>query len=266
MPFRRDSAVRWFAAGCKYDGRFSGGTGIFRFSLQQERSGSEPSGTGENPGRLLMILRKIFPDCSGIFHADGNGGGSGADQQELIVRREGVRREPEHGLSAFRREAVFKFRDSSWIQEQGTPGRRTPSFRMDGDFAPKRGWAIVFNGNPPMAGAGGLHRGYSRKTRIFQRFPYTPCGLAGGNPPGSGCNQARDSRWPGNGCGGAQGRGQVMCSFARLPEIQGAQGLADGRPPVERLSGSPAAMRTHVTGIPHRRMVSMSSETAFTAS
>ena len=112
---------------------------------------------------------------------------------------------------------------------------------MDGDFAPKRGWAIVFNGNPPMAGAGGLHRGYSRKTRIFQRFPYTPCGLAGGNPPGSGCNQARDSRWSGNGCGGAQGRGQVMCSFARLPEIQGAQGLADGRPPVERLSGSPAA-------------------------
>ena len=40
---------------------------------------------------------------------DGNGGGSGADQQELIVRREGVRREPEHGFSAFRREAVFKF-------------------------------------------------------------------------------------------------------------------------------------------------------------
>lgn len=39
MPFRRDSAVRWFAAGCKYDGRFSGGTGIFRFSLQQEEVG-----------------------------------------------------------------------------------------------------------------------------------------------------------------------------------------------------------------------------------
>ena len=92
-----------------------------------------------------------------------------------------------------------------------------------------------------MAGAGGLHRGYSRKTRIFQRFPYTPCGLPGGNPPGSGCNQARDARWTGNGCGGAQGRGQVMCSFARLPEIQGVQGLAGGRPPVERLSGSPAA-------------------------
>lgn len=34
MPFRRDSAVRWFAAGCKYDGRFSGGAGVFRFSLQ----------------------------------------------------------------------------------------------------------------------------------------------------------------------------------------------------------------------------------------
>lgn len=125
----------------------------------------------------------IEEDFSGLFrnsHADGNGGGSGADQQELIVRREGVRREPEHGFSAFRREAVFKFRDSSWIQEQGTPGRRTSAFRMDGDFAPKRGWTIVFNGNPPMAGADGLHRGYSRKTHIFQRFPYTPCGLPGG--------------------------------------------------------------------------------------
>ena len=39
MPFRRDSAVRWLAAGCKYDGRFSGGPGVFRFSLQQEEVG-----------------------------------------------------------------------------------------------------------------------------------------------------------------------------------------------------------------------------------
>ena len=99
------------------------------------------------------------------------GGGSGADQQELIVRREGVRREPEHGFSAFRREAVFKFRDSSWIQEQGTPGRRTSAFRMDGNFAPKRGWTIVFNGNPPMAGAGGLHRVIPAKPAFSRGFP-----------------------------------------------------------------------------------------------
>ena len=81
----------------------------------------------------------IEEDFSRLFrnsHADGNGGGSGADQQELIVLREGVRREPELGFSAFRREAVFKFRDSSWIQEQGTPGRRTSFVSIMGVTVP----------------------------------------------------------------------------------------------------------------------------------
>lgn len=76
MPFRRDSAVRWLAAGCKYDGRFSGGPGVFRFPSSRRRSGSEPSGTGENPGRLWMILRKIFPDCSGIPMLTATGAGA----------------------------------------------------------------------------------------------------------------------------------------------------------------------------------------------
>ena len=55
---------------------FPGGLAFSVFPSSRRRSGSEPSGTGENPGRLLMILRKIFPDCSGISMLTATGAGA----------------------------------------------------------------------------------------------------------------------------------------------------------------------------------------------